>query len=360
MSGFIHLQTASGFSLRYGANPPEALAAAAAAARQPALALTDRNGVYGAVRFVRACAAAGISAILGAELAVAPVLPESEPAEGPARRTPARGGVWLEPPRPRAVFLARGAQGWASLCRLVSAAHLTGERGEAEVTLAQVAEHAAGLVALLGPDSEIGWALQRRRRDLADRMIRRWQESLDPGCAVVAVVSHRATEDAAGGGSRNRGLPLSSMAAARMFGWAAERGLPTVLSNAVRYIDRRRAPVVDVLDAVRRLVPLDRRHLDRANAEGRLKSAEEMAEIAAEVVRLAGGDQREAQRLLARTVALGQSCRHRPGGAPGDRARCTSRSSTCCSRTGSIRRAARPGQSTPPPTRCCDSGAGPA
>jgi len=251
--------------LRYGANTPAALAAAAAESGQPALALTDRDGVYGAVRFLRACAEAGITPILGVDLAVVPMLAQPEQAAGRQRRTPARGGVWLERPQPRAVFLARGAPGWASLCRLVSAAHLTGERGTPQVTLQQIAAHAAGLVALLGPVSEIGWALQRRRADLADGVLRQWQEVLDPGCTVVAVASHRAAHEAAS--SAPSGLPMSSPAAAAMFGWARERGLPTVLTNAVRYIDRRGAPVVDVLDAVRRLVPLDRRHLDRANAE---------------------------------------------------------------------------------------------
>ncbi len=306
MAEFIHLHAASSSSLRYGANTPESMAIAAAEAGQSALALTDRDGVYGAVRFVRACADAGIAPILGVDLAVAPVLPPPEQPLPVRRRAPARGGAWLDLPQPRAVFLARGAQGWASLCRLVSAAHLSGERGVPRVTLAQVAEHAAGLVALLGPGSELGWVLQRRRPDLADLVVRQWQEALDRGCTVISVVSHRATHD--GSGSRDAGLPLSSVAAARMFGWAAQRGLPTVLTNAVRYIDRRSAPVVDVLDAARRLVPLDRRHRDRANAEGRLKSASEMVQVAAEVVRLAGHDEREAERLLARTVALGRSC----------------------------------------------------
>lgn len=311
MTEFIHLQAASGYSLRYGASTPDALAAAAAAAGQPALALTDRNGGYGAVRFVRACRDAGIAAILGVDLAIAADDPDPAPAgAAPRRRTPARGGTWVEPPRPRVVLLARGARGWASLCRLISAAHLSGERGEPEVTPAQVAEHSAGLVALLGPSSPIGWALHRRRPDLADRVLRQWQQMLDPGCAVVAVVSHRAAADdaVAGRGATGRGLPLSTPAAARMFGWARERKVPTVLTNAVRYIDRSSAPVVDVLDAVRRLVPLDRRHLDRANAEGQLKSGAEMAEIAADIVRLAGYGDSEAEQLLARTVQLGQSC----------------------------------------------------
>jgi error-prone DNA polymerase len=307
-AGFIHLHTASSYSLRYGADRPDALAQAAAEHGQPALALTDRDGVYGAVRFVRACAEAGIAPILGVDLAMAPMLPQPAGAAG-QRRTPARGGTWLEPPQPRVVLLARGARGWASLCRLISAAHLSGERGSPMATHALVAEHAAGLVAVLGPHSEIGWALRRKRSDLADALMRRWQEVLDPRCAVVAVTSHRTAADAPFG---SPALPLSSTAAARMFGWAKAAGLPCVLTNAVRYVDRRGAPVTDVLDAVRRLVPLDRRHLERANAEGRLKSGQEMAQIAEEVARLAGCGPREAARLLADTVALGESCRIDP------------------------------------------------
>ena len=85
-----------------------------------------------------------------------------------------------------------------------------------------------------------------------------------------------------------------------------------MLTNAVRYVERSGAPVVDVLDAVRRLVPLDRRHLDRDNAEGRLKDGDEMALVAGEIADLAGAGPREAQRLLERTVELGWGCRIDP------------------------------------------------
>jgi len=67
---FTHLHVASAFSLRYGASTPEALVARAAEHGQPAIALTDRDGVYGAVRFALACAAAGLSPVLGVDLAV--------------------------------------------------------------------------------------------------------------------------------------------------------------------------------------------------------------------------------------------------------------------------------------------------
>ena len=95
-----------------------------------------------------------------------------------------------------------------------------------------------------------------------------------------------------------------------MAGFARTVGLGAVLSNAVRYADRRDAPIVDVLDAARRLVALDRRHVDRGNAEGFLKSGKQMAEIAEEIARLAGlGDtEREAHRLLAHTRTVADRC----------------------------------------------------
>ena len=95
-----------------------------------------------------------------------------------------------------------------------------------------------------------------------------------------------------------------------MAGFARAAGLGAVLTNAVRYADRRDAPVVDVLDAARRLVALDRRHVDRGNAEGFLKSGKQMHEVAEEIARLAGlGDtDREAHRLLAHTRMVADRC----------------------------------------------------
>ena len=54
-SGFVHLDVRSAFSLKEGAFVPEQLAALAAAVEMPAVALTDRDGLYGAARFVAAC-----------------------------------------------------------------------------------------------------------------------------------------------------------------------------------------------------------------------------------------------------------------------------------------------------------------
>ena len=71
-SGFTQLRVVSGFSARYGASHPERLAERAAERGMDALALTDRDGTYGAVKHAKACRTAGIRPILGVDLAVRP------------------------------------------------------------------------------------------------------------------------------------------------------------------------------------------------------------------------------------------------------------------------------------------------
>ena len=165
LGSFPHLHVASGWSLRHGASTPETLVTVAADTGLSVLGLTDRDGVRGAVRFARATLAAGIAPVLGADLAL------EEPR--PPTRTPARGGASVDPRLPRLTVLAQGEQGWAALCRLVSAAHARaeagGRRGQPTVDRTLVAQHAVdgGLVVLLGPDSDVGRLLAARRPDQA-------------------------------------------------------------------------------------------------------------------------------------------------------------------------------------------------
>ncbi len=69
---FVHLHVASGYSLRHGASHPGALVARAAELGMGALALTDRDGVRGAVKFAKSCLVHGLAPILGADFAVTP------------------------------------------------------------------------------------------------------------------------------------------------------------------------------------------------------------------------------------------------------------------------------------------------
>ncbi len=304
---FVHLHVASGYSLQYGASHPHALVERAVEQEMDTLALTDRDGTYGAVRFAKACLQGGVRPVLGVDLAVAPVLRSWPGPDGPGSRaagrsrTPLRGGAFRDQRLPRATFLAGSKRGWAALCRLVSATHLAGERGTPVCTLDLVAEHVAGedVLVLLGPGSELGRAVTLRRDDLARAALAPWRQVVDRTDLLVELVSHRLP----GSG------PGSSPHAARMMGLARSERLGVVLTNAVRYADRADAPTVDVLDAARRLVPLDLRHVDRGNAEGFLKSGKQMAEVAEEICRFAGtGGEREARELLARTRTVADRC----------------------------------------------------
>ncbi|KGN33210.1 DNA polymerase III subunit alpha [Knoellia sinensis KCTC 19936] len=326
---FVHLHVASGFSMRFGASTPQDLVERAAAHGQPALALTDRDGLYGAVRFATACGQAGIDTILGVDLAVGE---EAVPGRRtPTVRTPVRGGAVVDPRLPRVTVLARGAGagvgrglGWAALCRLVTDTHLRGERG-APVTLPDLIAHwsrphpdfvphwdgerqravpmghkveevegPSRLRVLLGPDSDVGRALLARRPTEARARLERWRALLPPDALAVEIVGNGGPE----------GTPGSRVHARHLLGLADEARVPAVLTAAVRHADRDGVRTVDVLDAARRLVVLDSRHLDRVTDAGHLASSEEMWLRALAIT----GDNGRAAQLIGATLALADEC----------------------------------------------------
>ncbi|MDO0931910.1 DNA polymerase III subunit alpha [Streptomyces sp. DG2A-72] len=289
MPGFTHLHTVSGFSLRYGASHPERLAERASERHMDALALTDRDTLGGTVRFAKACAKAGVRPLFGVNLAVE----EQESVRRQKRRTPVRGGAFIDESTPRVTFLARdGARGWAGLCRLVTAAHTA----EDTPLLPRSAAPAEGLAVLLGPDSDVGRALAAGRPDRAARLLAPWREAYGDALRLEAV-----WHDRTGTG------PGSLRLAARTVGFAAEQRIRPVLSNAVRYADPGLGPVADVLDAARRLVPVDpAKGLD--SGEAWLKDAGVMLEAAERIVEAAGFRRDTALRLLEQTQATAAEC----------------------------------------------------
>ncbi|MEU3086562.1 DNA polymerase III subunit alpha [Streptomyces massasporeus] len=291
MPGFTHLHTVSGFSLRYGASHPERLAERASERGMDALALTDRDTLAGAVRFSKACGKAGVRPLFGADLAVAGAEPGDE--RRGRRRTPVRGGAFVDESAPRVTFLARdGARGWGELCRLVSAAH----EGEGTPLLPWGRHHAEGLTVLLGPASDVGRALAAGRPDRAARLLVPWRDVYGDDLRLEAVWHGR---EGTGPGS----LRL----AARTVGFAAEQRIRPVLTNAVRYADPGLGPVADVLDAARRLVPIDpAKGLDSGAAW--LKGAGDMAGVAERVVEAAGFRRETAHRLVEQTQATAAEC----------------------------------------------------
>ncbi|MER5775348.1 DNA polymerase III subunit alpha [Streptomyces sp. NPDC002039] len=329
MPGFTHLHTVSGFSARYGGSHPERLAERAAERGMDALALTDRDTLAGAVRFAKAAAGAGVRPLFGVNLAVAPAADSSPSGAGSSggagfsggagsggggtshaeasfrRRTPVRGGAFVDESAARAVFLARdGAAGWAELCRLVTAAH-TGAPEVPLVTWDALREALgsfglSGVFVLLGPDSEVGRALAAGRPDRAARLLAPWRELYGDALRLEAVHHGRAGADVDTG-------PGSLRLAARTVGFAVEQGVPAVVTNAVRYADPGQGPVADVLDAARRLVPVDpRKRLD--SGERWLKDPAAMAEVADRIARAAGLRPTDARRLLGETRRTADAC----------------------------------------------------
>jgi error-prone DNA polymerase len=195
MPGFVHLRTHSHYSFLDGASSVDDLLDAAAELGQDALALTDTNGLYGAVRFWNAARERGIKPIFGAELR----LTDSDPV----------------------TLLALDRTGWTSLCRIVSAAQLAGEKTKPRATFALVAGQDAGLVAL--SESDDPETLARLRDVFGDRLyaelVDRWGPADIDRCDARAEL-------------------------------AAELGIATVVTNDVRYARAEARQLHDVLRCI--------------------------------------------------------------------------------------------------------------
>ncbi len=244
---FVHLDVRSCFSLKEGAFTPEQLARRAAELGMDAVAVTDRDGLYGAARFVRACANEGIAPILGASVTVrAPSPPGGRGHEGDAH----------------VVLLALDDAGYANLCRLLTDAHMLGERGDPWLDPAQICAHAAGLVAIAGPRSHPGRAAIAGRVDAGARLLDPFREAFGPERLFVGV-EHRV----------ERGSAEEARALLRL---ANRAGVRAVATNPVRYLEPGDAFVADALECMRRIVPVADTNITRRNAEGWLKPATQM------------------------------------------------------------------------------------
>jgi error-prone DNA polymerase len=141
---YVELHTSSAFSFLRGASLPETLIERAAALGYPALALLDRDGVYGLPRFYQAAKSAGIRAIVGAELTIAPGGSNPRAGGGGTAAGSRETAGWVLP------LLVESQQGWRNLCRLVTRMKLRAPKGEGALTLDDFDGMTAGLVAMPG------------------------------------------------------------------------------------------------------------------------------------------------------------------------------------------------------------------
>jgi len=234
---FAHLHCRSYFSLKDGAFSPEDLALRAAELGMPAVAMTDRDGLYGAVRFVTACDQVGVKPILGAQVTLAG-----------------------DPPS-RMLLIARTNDGYANLCRLLTSSHMGNDRGEPELTAGEILRRAGGLVALLGPESPPGRLALAGRPGAARERLRPWREAFGSWCFVEV---------------RNLLEPGSVAEVRHLLRLADEAEVPAAATNAVRHLTAEDAFLADALECMRELRPVSERHVSRLNAEGFLKPAPAM------------------------------------------------------------------------------------
>ena len=236
---YAELHAHSRFSFMDGSSNPDELVAEAVRLELDALALTDRDGFYGVVRFAEAAQEAGLPTVFGAELTLdlagssrsGPVLPSD-------RRKQSRS----------VVVLARDAAGYAALGTLISRAHLAGRKGEprlpAKAFLEAAAAHRDRWAILTGahggavPSALIEHGPRAAAAEL-DRLI----GAAGAGNVFVELWDH--------------GDPLDSHRNDALAELGVRRGVQPVCANAVRYATPGDRRLADALAAVG-----DRRNLD--------------------------------------------------------------------------------------------------
>ncbi len=231
---FAHLHVRSWFSFLAGGSSPEELAQSAHFAGQQAIALTDVNGVYGAVRFQQACRQIGLKSIVGAEMTV--------------------GDHSL-------LLLAEDRHGYGNLCQLLTQHHIQ----DTPLTLADLSHRHEGVLCLSGGINSNLWHLAHARhlgeaREWLYDLLEAFGEHL-----YVELVNHHRRDD------RYTVKTLTAL--------AHEHHIATVATNDVRYAEPLAYRRYDLLTCAKLGITVHDPHPDRpTNAEAYLKDEVSMQE----------------------------------------------------------------------------------
>ena len=267
---FIHLRTHSAYSLLEGALPVKTLTQAALASQMPALAVTDRNNLFGALEFAEEAARLGVQPIIGATLKLRAQADEDGDRDG------------------YIALLAQNQAGYRNLMALISDAHLEIEGAqEPGVEAAILARHADGLICLSGgEESPVDKLLANQRETLAEAKLSFLRETF-PDRFYVELQRYAGRDSAA--------------TEAKLIDFAYAMDLPLVATNQAFFAsadDYRAHDALICIAAGRYLNEDDRRRL---TPDHRLKSAEEMCALFADL-----------PEALENTVEIAQRCAFRP------------------------------------------------
>ena len=269
MPPYAELHVHSNFSFLEGASHVDELVLRALELGYETLALTDHDGLHGAMEFAQCARAWGLRPITGAEITLA------RSQESGARSKEGEHHLTL---------LCETARGYANLCRLLTHAHLDHERGKPCVETDVLALHTEGLIALSGCRcGEVPLLIAEGRPREAEEAARRYAEWFGPKNFFIELQNNLVYRDV----WRNR-----------MLGELAEHlKVGVVATGNVHYHTRERHQLQDALVAIKNRTTLDASHqLRRENSEYFLKSPAEMAELFSDHPQAVANTQRIAER----------------------------------------------------------------
>ena len=256
---YIELHASSAFSFLAGSSNPESIIERAIELGMPAIALADRNGLYGAARFHTSAKINGVKAHIGAEIAVSSFGNKSVP---PA---------WLphncqnEPPH--IVLLCTSQAGYQNLCQLITRVKMReSTKAEGAATLDDLEEFSSGLICLTGgEEGPLATALVQGE-SCALKSLDRLAAIYGFNNIYVELQRHQEREEE----SRN----------ASLLSIASSLGLPVIATNGARCASQKDRELLDIFTAIRNHTTIhDAGHLLCRNSLRYLRSSTEMAEL---------------------------------------------------------------------------------
>jgi DNA polymerase-3 subunit alpha len=250
---FVHLRTHSAYSLLEGALTIKKLVGLCAEHQMPAVALTDRDNLFGSMEFSLAAAGAGVQPIIGVQLSVLPMT-KAEPSNNASKKH-----------APDQLMLyAKDDVGYYNLLKLVSSTYIEPEGGEAPlVTYAAVAKYSEGVLALTaGQYGAVGRALLAGHKDEAVRALQALQQ-IFPDRLYMELMRH--------------GMPNETKIEDASVNLAIDFGLPLVATNDVYFYGGREMYYAhDALLCVAAGTYVSENNRRRLTPEHRFKSSDEM------------------------------------------------------------------------------------
>ena len=238
MTQYIELHSRSAFSFLEGSSVPEDLIARCAALQMPAMALLDRDGVYGAPRFHMAAQKTGIKAHIGAVVTTEISDGGSQISDLNARLTQSAIRNLQSCNFPRLPLLVSSRTGYQNLCRLITKMKLRASKNEGAVSEKELQEHAEGLICLTGgDDGPLASAFRHGGIEEARQTVERLMHIFGRNNVYVELQRHFHREEE----PRNR-------AAVEI---ARSLHLPLLATNGVCYATKERRELCDVFTAIR-------------------------------------------------------------------------------------------------------------